>query len=189
MRNKNYSLIFAFFIRIVFLVSFFALIWYLIVPNTSINYIKKHEPFSNRLNEKDLIMIQGETFKLRLQKFNKRVKFSSMDIKVAPVTPLGTIIALRPGKTFITVKHDKQELKCRVRVYKINKKKIKIKTNEKMDLDIKGPGVFKSVKWSSNKPNIAKVNRFGTVRGISKGKAVITGKIYNKKINCHVIVE
>lgn len=146
MKDKKFSFIFAFFIRIVFLVSFFALIWYLIIPNTSINYRKEYQSFSNRLNEKDLIMIQGETFKLRLQKFNKRVKFSSMDIKVAPVTPLGTIIALRPGKTFITVKYDKQELKCRVRVYKINKKKIKIKINEKKDLDIKRPGIFKSIK-------------------------------------------
>lgn len=134
-------------------------------------------------------MIQGETFKLRLQKFNKRVKFSSMDIKVAPVTPLGTVIALRPGKTFITVKYDEKELKCRVRVYKINKKRIELKANEKANLSIKGPGIFKFVKWSSNKPNIAKVNRFGTVKGISKGKAVITGKIHNKKIKCHVIVE
>src|SRR5690606_36210581 len=108
LKDKKFSFIVAFFIRIVFLVSFFALIWYLIIPNTSINYRKEYQSFSNRLNEKDLIMIQGETFKLRLQKFNKRVKFSSMDIKVAPVTPLGTIIALRPGKTFITVKYDKQ---------------------------------------------------------------------------------
>ena len=60
-------------------------------------------------------MIKGETFKLRLLKLNKRVKFSSMDIKVAPVTPLGTVIALRPGKTYIRVKYENQELKCRVR--------------------------------------------------------------------------
>lgn len=187
--KKNHSFIFAFLLRILFLVTLFALIWYLIIPNTSINYKKDYQAFSNRLNEKDLIMIQGETFKLELQKLNKRVKFSSMDIKVAPVTPLGTVIALRPGKTYITVKYENKELKCRVRVYKINKKKIKLKTKEKINLNIKGPGIIKSVKWSSNKPNIAKVNRFGTVKGVSKGKAVITGKINDKKINCLVIVE
>ncbi len=165
------------------------MIWYLIIPNSSINYRKEFQPFSNRLNEKDLVMIKGETFKLRLLKLNKRVKFSSMDIKVAPVTPLGTVIALRPGKTYIRVKYENQELKCRVRVYKINKNKIKIKTNKKIDLDIKGPGILKLVKWSSSKPNIAKVNRFGTVKGVTKGKAVITGEIYDKKIKCYVIVE
>lgn len=184
----NESFLFGILSRLIFSSGLFALIWYLIIPNSSINYRKDYQPFSSRLNNRDIVMVQGEVFKLRLLRLNKRVKYSSMDIKVAIVSPFGNIIALRPGKTFIKLTYDDKEIKCRVRVYKLNKTNISIGVDEKYDLDLIGPGIIKSVKWYSNKSRVAKVNRFGTVKGVSRGDAIITAKIHGKEIKCKVIV-
>lgn len=176
--------------RIIFILALLALIWYLIVPNSSLYYMNKtYHPFFNRLNKRDIIMIPGETFKLRLQRVNTRVKFSSLDIKVAPVTPLGTVIALRPGKTFVSAKYQGKVIRCRVRVIKLNKRQIDLKIGEDFDLDIKGPIIFKKTKWASSDSKIAKVNRFGKVKGVSRGRATITGKIGDKKLQAEVVVK
>lgn len=176
--------------KILLIIALIGLIWYLIIPNSSV-YYKSYvfKPFFNRLNERDIIMVPGETFKLRVQRVNIRVKFSSLDIKVAEVTPLGTIIAFRPGKTFIRVKYNDKELRCRVRVVKLNKKEIELKEGETYRLDLKGTNIFNKIKWSSSDSKVVKVNRFGKVRAISKGKAVITAKIGDKHLKCKVVVK
>lgn len=176
--------------RIIFAIALIALIWYLIIPNTSLYYMNAtFQPFFNRLNERDLIMVPGEKFKLRVQRLNTRVKFTSLDIKVADVTPLGTIIAFRPGKTFITVEYNDKQLRCRVRVVKLNEKKIEINEGEKFDLDIEGPKILKKVKWSSSNSEIAEVNSFGKVKGVCQGEANITAEIGETSLQCNVIVK
>lgn len=175
--------------RLVFVIALLALFWYLIIPNSSLYYMDgTYKPFFNRLNERDLIMVPGDKFKLKVQRVNTRVKFSSLDIKVADVTPLGTIIAFRTGKTFITAKYNDKMLRCRVRVIKLNKKKIEINQGEKFDLDIEGPIILKKAKWTSSNSEIAEVNSFGKVRGISQGKTLITAKIGGKTLECKVVV-
>lgn len=184
------GVIFAVVMRVGFVISLIALIWYLIVPNSSLFYMNRtFQPFFHRLNERDLIMVPGEKFRLRVQRVNTRVKFSSLDIKVADVTPIGTIFAFRTGKTFITAKYGDKQLRCRVRVIKLSEKKIKLYKGDKFDLDIKGPIILKKASWSSSKRKVAKVGMFGKVEAISKGEAVITAKIGGIKLKCIVVVE
>lgn len=183
------NLIFYIIMRLIFAIALLSLVWYLIIPNTSLYYMNgTFKPFLNRLNENDLIMVPGEKFKLRVQRLNTRVVFYSMDIKVAEVTPLGTIIAFRPGKTFVTAKYNDKLLRCRVRVIKLDNSKITINKGESLDLDIEGPIIFKKVKWSSSDSNIAEVNSIGKVKGISKGKVQVRAKIGDKNLKCDVTV-
>lgn len=176
--------------RLIFIIALVALIWYLIVPNTSLYYRNRtFQPFFNRLNERDIIMVPGETFKLRVERLNTRVKFYSLDIKVAEVTPLATIIAFRPGKTFISAKYNDKELRCRVRVIKLNEKEIELNIGEKFDLDIEGPIIFNKTSWSTSNNKIVNVNRFGKVEGISQGEAIISAKKGEKILDCKVIVK
>src|SRR5690554_2160245 len=188
--NKSNNILIAIIMKILLTIALFMLIWYLIIPNTSIYYMNKtFQPVFHRLNERDLIMIPGEEYKLRVNRLNTRVKFSSLDIKVAVVTPFGNIIGLRPGNTFITAQYDDVELRCRVRVIKLNMKEIELNINERFDLDIKGPMILKKVRWSTNNKDIAKVNSFGVVKGVSKGNTTITAQIGDKKLKCRVIVK
>lgn len=188
-RGKNRKFLYTLILRIIYTIALLSLLWYMIIPNSRI-YYKKPDffPFFKRLNTRDLIMTPGEEFKLRVQNINIRVKFSSLDIKVAGVTPFGTVIALRPGKTYINVKYNNNKLRCRVRVIDLNKKKINISPNEKYKLKVKGKAFFQRVKWSSSSPEVAKVDKRGRVIGISKGKTVITAKTSKKTLKCTVIV-
>ncbi len=187
--SSRKGLLLAILMRLLGLIALGALILYLIVPNSYLYYMDgTFRPFFHRLNERDLIMTPGDKFKLRVQRINTRVSFSSLDIKVADVTPLGTVIAFRSGKTFIKAKYDDRELRCRVRVVKLNKKKIRLTKGERFDLDIEGPIIIKRTTWSSANSKVAKVNRFGNVSAFSEGKTVITGKIGGIKLDCIVIV-
>lgn len=189
-KRNEYKFIYPIIIRIIFVIALLMLVLYLIIPNSRFYYMNgTFLPFSNRLNERDLIMVPGETFKLRVQRLNTRVSFSSLDFKVAGVTPLGTVVAFRPGKTFIRVKYDDKELTCRVRVIKLNKEEIELDEGGSYDLDIKGPIILKKIKWSSSNEKVAKVNSFGKVSGISQGQAIIAAKIAGKNLKCKVIVE
>lgn len=188
--KKVKSFYLAIFMKILGFIVLFSILVYLIVPRTSFYYMNKtYMPVIHRLNKRDLIMTPGDRYRLRLIRPNTRVSFSSLDIKVADVTPLGTVIAFRTGKTYITAKYDNRTLRCRVRVIKLNKKKIKIKQGKSYDLDIKGPIIFKKATWSSSNEKVARVNRFGKVKGLSKGRAVIKVKIAGKTLECSVIVD
>ena len=187
--NEN-NFIIVIVIKLIFVVALVALILYLIIPKTSFYYMNgTFQPFFNRLNERDLIMIPGDRFKLRVERLNTRVTFSSLDIKVAEVTSIGTIIAFRPGKTFITAEYNDKQLRCRVRVIRLNKKKIDLNKGDKFDLDIEGPLIFNKTKWSSSNSKIAKVNRFGKVEGVSKGNAIIRAEIDKNILRCEVTVK
>lgn len=188
--DSKSALLLAIIMKIGGLIALIALIWYLIIPNSSLYFMDgTYRPFFHRLNERDIIMVPGEKFRLRVSRLNTRVKFSSLDIKVADVTPLGTVYAFRSGKTFITAKYKDRVLRCRVRVIKLNERKLKLKQGRSFDLDIKGPIILKKVAWSSSNSKVARVNRFGKVKALSKGKATITAKIAGKSLECIVIVD
>ena len=190
LKNSNSGWIIIITMKVMFAIALLMLMWYLIIPNTSIYYMNKTLlPFFHKLNERDLIMVPGEEYKLRVERLNTRVEFSSLDIKVAVVTPFGNIIGLRPGKTFIRAKYNDNELRCRVRVIKLNKKEIELEVEESFDLDIKGPMILKKVSWSSNNERVVIVNNFGKVKGISRGKATVIGKIGDQKLKCSVLVK
>ncbi len=70
---------------------------------------------------------------------------------------------------------------------KLNKKKITLKVGKTYKLKVKN--TRKKVKWSSNKPKVAKVSKKGKVTAKKKGTAIITAKVGKKKYKCTVKVK
>jgi hypothetical protein len=174
-------------ISIFFYIALSALLWYLIVPHTSLFYIKEiFNPISKRLNKEEIILVKGEEFRIKMQSVNKRVTFSSSDIKVADVNLFGTVTAYRPGTTIIKVKYKDKVLKCRVRVIDISKKKVTIKKGKSTRLRVKGD--IRGVRWKSANPAVAKVNRFGRVTGVNEGTTKVYAKVKGKTLECVVKV-
>ncbi len=175
-------------ISIIYYIAFLALLWYLIIPHTSIFYRNSiFEPFAKRLNKEDITLLKGEEFKLRVMSLNKRLSFSSTDIKVADVNIFGTVTAYRVGTTIIKVKYGKEVLKCRVRVIDISKDKLTLRAGKSSRLSVKG--AWFGVRWYSSNSSVAVVSRFGKVTAISGGSARIYGKVRGKTVTCIVTVK
>ena len=93
-------------VSIIYYIAFLALLWYLIVPHTSLFYFNDIiNPMKNRLNKEDIVLVKGEEFRIKIQNVNKRLSFSSTDIKVADVNILGTVTAYRVCTTIVKVKY------------------------------------------------------------------------------------
>ena len=175
-------------ISIIFYIAFIALLWYLIVPHTSLYYKNNiFTPFWQRLNEEDIILVKGESFKLYLMGINKKMKFSSTDIKVADVNIFGKVFSFRSGTTIIKVKVDKMVLQCRVKVIDISKNNLKLKVGKSSKLKI--VGAWFGVRWTSSDTSVVVVSKSGNVRAVSKGNTIITGKYKNKTVTCKIQVE
>jgi uncharacterized protein YjdB len=189
MKDKIFSLFrFRGGISIIFYIAFIALLWYLIIPHTSIYYRTQiFQPIWGSLNDDDITLVKGETFKLYVRGINNRVSYSSTDIKVAGVNFLGKITAYRGGTTFIKVKLNDEVIKCRVRVIEISDDYMKLKVGRSSHLRVKG--AWFGVSWKSSDKTIATVNRFGKVKAKSKGKAVISAKVRGKTVSCTVVIE
>jgi len=190
MKKKGFFHLFAYKggISIIYYICLFALFWYLIIPRTSIYFRDDMDtPLSERLHVEDLVMVKGEVFKLYVVGINKKVRFSSTDLKVADVNIFGRVFAYRTGTTIIQAKYDDVILKCRVRVIDLNKNKLTIKEGNTFKLKVNGPN-FK-VKWKSKNKKIASVSWFGKVKGISKGSTEIIAECGNKTLICKVNVK
>lgn len=175
-------------ISIIYYISLFALLWYLIVPRTSLFFRNDLEmPLSERLHVKDIVMVKGEAFKLYVVGINKKVSFSSTDFKVADVNIFGKVFAFRPGTTIIRARYDDVTLKCRVRVIDLNKKKLTLKKGETFRVKVKGPKFI--VKWKSSNKKVATVSWTGKVKGVSKGTTKIIAECSGKTLVCEVNVK
>ncbi len=175
-------------ISIVYYIAFAGLLWYLIIPHTSIYYKSNiFDPFSQKINAEDIVLKKGEEFHIYLLRLNKRVSFSSTDIKVADVNIFGTVTAFRPGTTFIRIRFDDKVRKCRVRVIDISRKKLVLSKWKGCRLYIKGPNG--RVKWYSGNKKVATVSRFGKVRARKKGSTVIYARVEGKLLTCQVTVK
>jgi len=144
-------------------------------------------PFSLHLNRQELTMIKGEEFHLTVFGINKRVYFSSTNFRVAGVNFNGRVFAYQTGETFIIAKVDKKQLKCRVHVIDINKKKLVLKKGHIRNLDINGCNSL--VRWRSSDSKVASVNIFGRVKAKKRGYTVIKAKVKGKVLTCSVFVK
>lgn len=172
---------------IFFYVALVALIWYLIIPRTSIYFrLFHHRAILGELNEVDVVLEKGESFHLYVLGINKRAYYSSTDIKVADVTIFGGVTAYRSGSTYIKVRVDGKVLKCRVRVIDLSKSKLALKIGESYKLKVKGKTL--GVKWKSSDKRVVNVTKKGEVIAIGKGEAIITAIVLGKTLSCKVIV-
>lgn len=175
-------------ISIIYYATLLALLLFLILPHTSFYYSKNFfTPWLQRLNNDDVTLVKGEEYKLRVMNINKRIKYSSTDIKVADINIFGNITAYRVGTTIIKAKFDDKVLKCRVRVIDINKKKLNIKAGKSSRLKVKG--AWFGARWSSGDTSVVIVSRYGKVTAVSRGSAKVYCKIRGKTLSCTVNVK
>lgn len=175
-------------ISVIFYIAFIALLWYLIIPHTSLYYRNDiFTPFWQRLNEEDIILVKGESFKLYVMGINKKMSFSSTDIKVADVNLFGKVFSFRTGTTIIKVKVDNKVLQCRVKVIDISKNNLNLKVGKSSRLKIEG--AWFGVRWSSSDTTVVVVGKLGKVTAVSKGITIITGKYKKKTVTCKIHVE
>ncbi|BCN31404.1 Ig-like domain-containing protein [Anaeromicropila herbilytica] len=179
--------LFQFITRIIFYVMLIILIISLIYPHTSLYFrTSLFSPFTSKLNSEDVILTPGETFRLRVYRINKKATYWSTDFKVCNVSINGILKAKRVGTAIIKVKIERRVLKCRVRVIRINKSSIIIRSKKTEVLKIWG--IRSRVRWSSSNPFVASVNLRGKVTAKKRGKAIIKARVKGKKLTCVVIV-
>lgn len=153
-------------------------------------YYKKlfYKPiFSLRLNENDLVMTQGEDFKLFVYAVNKRISWSSTNFKVAFVNFDGRVYAMNHGEAFIIAKIGDKKLKCRVNVLELDRKKLSLDEGDAYHLRVLGNANF--VAYKSSNPEVASISWFGKVKAKKEGSAVITVKARGKTLRCRVAVK
>ncbi|MDF2540239.1 MAG: hypothetical protein K0S76_3260 [Herbinix sp.] len=150
------------------------------------NIFHRRTLFSLHLNRNDIYLKKGEEFHLYVVALNKRVSFTSTDFRVAGVNFNGRVYAYQTGDCFILAKVDDRILKCRVQVMDINKSHLTLRSGRTKKLNIQGAGAF--VRWKSSNPDIASVSMFGRVKGKSKGKVIIYGRVNGKTFTCEVKV-
>ena len=71
----------------------------------------------------------------------------------------------------------------------LNKKTVTLYVGETVTLKLKNAPKSKKITWSSNKKQIASVNKKGVVLAKKVGKANITAKVSGKKYTCKVTVK
>ncbi|MDD5937202.1 MAG: Ig-like domain-containing protein [Clostridiales bacterium] len=175
-------------IRILMVLAMVAVVYQVIIPRTSVyfRYWLYQPKFGNYLNKRDIVLVSGEHFHLKVRNVNQRLKFSSTDYKVAFANDLGKVTAYRPGTAFIKVKVRDKVLICRVKVIKLNCSSVTLKVGESKKLNVLGNWFFES--YTSSNEAVATVSKRGKVVAVSSGDAIITAKAKGKKIFCKVSV-
>ena len=174
-------------IKIIVILIITIVILHTFLQNTSIFFRKRILlPFALHLNKQELVLIQGEEYRLYMNAINKRVSYETTNFRVAGVDINGRVFAYRTGKAFIIAKVDGKKYKCRVRVIDLNKKKLTLSAGESYHLNVLGPAVFP--RWKSSNPKVASISVFGKVKARSRGRTVIRAKWKGKELKCVVTV-
>ena len=87
----------------------------LVMGNFQMNVMAKRTP-KPKLNKKNITIMMGKTSKLKLENNKKKVKWRSLNKKIATVTKKGLVKGKSEGKTTIVAKVGKKKYKCKVRV-------------------------------------------------------------------------
>lgn len=145
-----------------------------------------------QLDKTDLSLYIGDNDKLNIIPTTEEItsiNWTSSDNSIVKVDNNGNIKALKEGKATVTAKiDDTYELTCSVNVkYPITRKNINLKAGQKVNIE-KQRGVTGTLKFKSNNPKIATVNKSGTVQGIKKGntKVVVSRNGVNILVNISV---
>lgn len=122
--------------------------------------------------------------------FGRSVSWSSSNNNIATVQN-GKVTAKKPGSCTITAQvRNGKTLKCKVTVsdpVKLNKDKLSLKVGQYFTLKVSNLN-GRSVKWSSNYPNVASVSG-GKVTAKGTGKCTITARLSDgKTLTCKVTV-
>lgn len=142
-----------------------------------------------KISEKSIVLIKGESKKLKITGTKIKPKWSSNKKSVVVVTSNGKVTAKKKGSATITAKVGKKKYTCKVKVEvpKLSKTKLTIIQGKTAKLKISGTS--QRITWKSGNENIAIVTNNGTVKGIRAGTCKITAIIGQKKYSCKVIIK
>ena len=87
----------------------------LVMGSFQMNVMAKRTP-KPKLNKKNITIMMGKTSRLKLKNNKKKVKWRSLNKKIATVTKKGLVKGKSEGKTTIVAKVGKKKYKCKVRV-------------------------------------------------------------------------
>lgn len=159
------------------------------------------------LNYSKISMVKGDKLTLRVKSVqpagaSKKVKWSTSNKNIATVRATSTgaqVTAKKSGTVTITAKsksNPKAKAVCRIKVYKEtqslkleSKKSCTVQVGKTKRLSVKTTPKNQPVTWKSSNPKAAKVDSKGKVKGIAKGKAVITAKSGDKSVKVSVKVK
>lgn len=155
--------------------------------------VENVKPQSVKLSASSVTLKIGSSKKITAtvapaQAFDKKVKWSSSNTKVATVSSNGTIKAVGIGKATITCTtvSGGKKATCKVTVSPVKVTSIKLSASSvtidcTKSYSLKATvapknATNKAVKWSSSNTKVAKVDKNGKVTAVGKGSAVITCK-------------
>lgn len=139
------------------------------------------------LSKKNLRMIKGETYTLKMHDTYHPVTWKSKNPKIAKVDKKGKVTGKKKGTTYIWASVGKQKFKCKVIVEepKLSKKNLKIGKGGSTELYL--TGTKRKPKWSTSSKKIVTIKN-GKITAKKKGKANITASIGKMKYTCRITV-
>lgn len=141
-----------------------------------------------KINKKQVVLINGQTTKLKVTGTSKKVKWSTNKKKIVTVTQKGQVEALKKGKAVITAKVGNKKLTCKVTVESPEISATEVELNVKEKTQLKMSGTQQRVTWKSSMPGVAAVTAKGRITAKKAGTAVITATVNKKKYVCNVTV-
>ena len=149
-------------------------------------YIYKITVAKAYLNQNEIIVNVGKTVNLKIKGMKGKVKWSSLNKKVATVKN-GKVTGKKTGKTVIQAKINGTILKCNVKVEKpeISKKKVTIESGKTYILKVKGTS--RKVVWTSSNRNVVTVKN-GKITGKKPGNTTVIAKVNGSVLKCNIRV-
>lgn len=149
-------------------------------------YIYKITVAKAYLNQNEIIVNVGKTVNLKIKGMKGKVKWSSLNKKVATVKK-GKVTGKKTGKTVIQAKINGTILKCNVKVEKpeISKKKVTIESGKTYILKVKGTS--RKVVWTSSNRNVVTVKN-GKITGKKPGNTTVIAKVNGSVLKCNIRV-
>lgn len=140
-----------------------------------------------KINKKSLILVKGETTKLKIKNAKTKVKWKSSKKTVVSVSGNGKVKAKKVGKAVVTAIVGNVKKTCKITVespeLNINSVTLNIGDTKKLKLS----GCSHSIRWSSSDIDVVEVKK-GKITAQDAGTAIITAKTHGKKYKCKVKV-
>ena len=144
---------------------------------------------SVKLNKTKIVLVVGQTYKLKVSGTKKTPKWSTSNKKVVSVTKKGVVKGLKKGTTTVTAKIGKKRYKCKVTVESPKLSSTKRTVTAGTSFALKLNGTRRTVKWYTSNKKIATVSKKGVVKTLKAGKVNVTAKVGGKKYVCKVTVK
>lgn len=154
------------------------------------------------LSAKQIYMAKGKSIRIGAyvspSNTTDKIKWSSSDKRIAEVKN-GKITAKKTGKVSVTAKAGKKKASLKVNIVPKAKKAAKVTLKKKISMKVKNSLLLKAsvspknatdtLAWSSSNKKIAKVDKFGRVTALKKGKVTVRVKTSGgKKASCKIII-